>query len=184
MTDMNFDNLKAGDEIKVVTAWGANETLEEISSHFFSTKIEEIWFQPFNGEFLRLRITAKDADGIIRRVNWVVQDGEIRSAAVITTVSILREKAAMVCLNDRMNEVAAAMTRGLDSALEVFNDWERDTFHVKNKTKGTEYEVNLKTINGKAYGSCKCPDFQKRKRVCKHLAKVLSEIAFSSLARS
>ncbi|HRH45879.1 MAG TPA: hypothetical protein PKY82_29825 [Pyrinomonadaceae bacterium] len=90
MADINYRNLKVGDEIEVVTAWMETTTFDDISNgHFFKTTIEEIYFEP-KGELGFLRIWAKDGDGIKRRVNWILDDGEIRSTAVVARIVTLK----------------------------------------------------------------------------------------------
>lgn len=80
---IEFRNLKPGDEITVVHAWTESETLDEISGHFLTTKIESIYFQPdSSNKFADLKIFAKDADGRISRVNWILQNGEIKETGV------------------------------------------------------------------------------------------------------
>lgn len=90
MTDINYGKLKKGDLITVVTAWSETETFEDIANgHFFNTIIEKIYFEPKNG-FGYLRIFAKDGDGDLQRVNYILQDGEIRSAAIAVRLTVLK----------------------------------------------------------------------------------------------
>lgn len=87
---------------------------------------------------------------------------------------------AMICLSDRRDEFKAALKRSFENDLEVFADWDRDSFVVVNKTKKTEYPVKLETINGLVYASCGCKDFEYRRHVCKHIAETLSYTMFST----
>lgn len=79
----------------------------------------------------------------------------------------------MLCLSERKDEFVEALERGKASNLEVFPDWERDAFYVKNHDKENEYRVNLETYKGLVYGECSCPDHFYRKRICKHIVAVL-----------
>lgn len=91
----------------------------------------------------------------------------------------------MICLSDRKGEFAEALARAGKSDLEVFADWERDTFVVVNNDKANEYKVIFETrADGKLYGDCECGDFTYRKRICKHIGEVLAESLFSAAARN
>lgn len=86
----------------------------------------------------------------------------------------------MVCISDRKDEFVASLERGKASNLEVFPDWDRDAFHVKNHDKKSEYRVNLETANGKLYGECSCKDYEFRKRICKHIVAVMMDSMFTA----
>lgn len=175
--DINYKNLTVGTEIEVVVAWADTTTFEDISNgHFFKTIIEEIYFEP-KGELGFLRIFAKDGDGNKRRVNWILQDGEIRNAATVVELTVLKSQNEMIQLFQNQSDYLSALTRGFDSDLQIFNGWENDTYHVRNRRTGKEYEIKLANKNGVAVGSCSCLDFLNRKRTCKHLAVVLTQIA-------
>lgn len=83
----------------------------------------------------------------------------------------------MICLTDRKVEFKAASERADKGELFVFCD-APDRFGVVNGESKNHYKVNLKTIDGKIYSDCECADFTYRRRVCKHIAAVLSEILF------
>ena len=85
----------------------------------------------------------------------------------------------MICLSDRKAEFKQAMKRGLENDLEVYPDFEPDTFVVVNRTKKSEYRVRCETrADGKTYTECACRDFEFRKHICKHQAEVLQDIFF------
>lgn len=79
----------------------------------------------------------------------------------------------MINLSDRQTEFKAALTRAGKSNLEVFQQFDRDSFVVVNTDSQSEYKVILKPAGGKALASCSCADFQNRSRICKHLGKTL-----------
>lgn len=178
MQDINYKNLKVGQEITVVTAWTEDTTFEDIADkHFFETRIEEVYFEP-KGELALLRIWAKDGDGQLCRVNYVSEDGQIKSASVVVALADLKaareaERAGMICLAERKPEFVAALNRTEKSDLEVFAGFERDSFVVVNRAKRKEYRVHLQSQNGKPYASCECGDFIYRERICKHISEVL-----------
>lgn len=183
MDGLNFKDLHAGDEITVVQAWNETTTFEDIANgHFFKTKITNIYFEP-KGNHGFLRIFALDGDGQSRRVNWILENNQVKSAAVVIPLNELRPDAELICLNDRPAEFASAISRGLDAKLDVYADWEKDIFHVINRGNRKDYEVTFKTINGKAFGKCSCPDFQMRKRICKHQTRILKELAFTNIGK-
>lgn len=93
-------------------------------------------------------------------------------------------KAEMISLSERKSEFLEAMKRGAENRLEIFNGWDRDSFHVKNHDSGKEYQVILKTSDGETFGQCDCADAIFRKRVCKHLAEVVSQSVFGLMVRS
>ena len=86
----------------------------------------------------------------------------------------------MLCISERKDEFVASLERGQSSNLEVFPDWERDAFHVKNHDKKNEYRVNLETYKGLLYGECSCPDYFFRKRICKHIVAVMMDSMFTA----
>lgn len=91
MADINFRSLKPGQEIKVVTAWGENETLDEISGHFFTGIIDDVYFE-VKGELAYLRIFTKDANGQRQRVNWMIENGEIKNTGVVVKIATFQNK--------------------------------------------------------------------------------------------
>jgi hypothetical protein len=114
-------------------------------------------------------------------VEMICTDG--RKVSSNDVLLVANEKAAetlLICLNDREREFIAATSRADKNNLEVFHDWEADSFVVVNHDSRTEYKVVLKTIKGKVFASCECGDFKKRNRVCKHQAEVLRD-AFSDV---
>jgi hypothetical protein len=87
MQEIEYRNLKPGTEITVVTAWTESESFEDIASgHFVETVIEEVFFEP-KGEAAFLRIFARDGEGELRRVNYVLEDGQIKSAGVVVPLA-------------------------------------------------------------------------------------------------
>jgi len=91
-------------------------------------------------------------------------------------------KAEMLCITERRSEFVEALTRGANSDLIVYADFEPDTFVVVNRENKKEYRVTLKTIDKILFGLCECPDFIYRKRVCKHIGEVLTSNVFGTLA--
>jgi hypothetical protein len=83
----------------------------------------------------------------------------------------------MVSLSGRKLEFKEAAERADKSELYVFCD-SPDRFGVVNGETKQHYRVNLKTIEANIYADCECPDFTYRKRVCKHIAAVISEVLF------
>jgi hypothetical protein len=83
----------------------------------------------------------------------------------------------MICLSDRKVEFKEAAERADRSELYVFAD-APDRFGVVNGESKAHYRVNLKTIEARFYADCECADFTYRKRLCKHIAAVLSELLF------
>lgn len=84
----------------------------------------------------------------------------------------------MLCITDRKAEFIEALNRAEKSDLEVFADWEKDSFVVKNYTNDNEYRVNLDSANGKLFAECECKDYEFRKRICKHISAVLTDAMF------
>lgn len=83
----------------------------------------------------------------------------------------------MISLAGRKLEFKAASERADASELYVFNDGP-DVFGVVNGETKQHYSVLLKTVSGQLCASCECPDYLYRKRVCKHIAAVISESLF------
>lgn len=181
MKDINYRELKAGKTITVVTAWSETETFDDIASgHFFKTEITEVYFEK-RGENGFLRVFALDGDGVKRRVNYVLEENEVRSTGVVVALSELTKFSEMLCLNDRKGEFRSALHRAEKSTLEVFPDFERDQFVVVNKENDSEYHVKIAASNGLVFGKCECADFRKRNRICKHLSSVLADTFFGAL---
>ena len=88
------------------------------------------------------------------------------------------ENAPMLNLGTRRGEFIEAVQRGQNFDLTVYNDFERDSFVVVNRDKGTEYRVNLENRDGSLHAACGCGDFIYRKRVCKHISSVLMDALF------
>ena len=93
------------------------------------------------------------------------------------------ETKQMMCLSDRKPEFVEALKRGEQSDLEVYADFEPDSFVVVNNDNGKEYRVNLKSEGGQVFASCECADHIFRKRVCKHIGAVLTDTVFGLLAK-
>lgn len=181
MKQVNYRNLKAGQQITVVLAWGENTSFDDIASgHFYKTTVSEAYFEK-RGEHGFLRVFAKDGDGETRRVNYILEDNRICTTAVVVSVAELTKFSEMLCLNDRKDEFRAALRRAEQSDLEVFPDYERDAFVVVNKSNDSEYRVSIEASNGSVFGKCACADFKYKKRVCKHLSSVLADTFFGAL---
>lgn len=181
MKQVNYRELKSGKQITVVTAWSDTETFEDIASgHFYKTTVSNVYFET-RGKNGFLRVFAKDGDGQNRRVNYILEDGEILSTGVVVSIAELTKFSEMVCLNDRKDEFRAALRRAEQSTLEVFPDFDRDQFVVVNKSNDSEYRVQIEASNGSVFGKCECADFKYKKRVCKHLSAVLADTFFGAL---
>jgi hypothetical protein len=89
----------------------------------------------------------------------------------------------MICINDRQTEFKESLSRSEKSDLEVFPDFDRDTFVVVNHDSGKEYQVVLKAAGGKMLASCTCGDFINRSRICKHIGKALRDALCGILAK-
>lgn len=85
----------------------------------------------------------------------------------------------MINLSERKGEFREALERGKDSRLNVFQDWERDSFAVVNKDGGSEYRIKLESRKDQLFGECECGDFKFRRRICKHLSEVLTFTLFN-----
>lgn len=121
-----------------------------------------------------------------RAYRYQFPDGSISSAAIRQSdlvghpVQIEAQiNPKMICLSERKGEFRKALERGKDSRLEVYADWERDSFVVVNEDNGSEYRVKLETRGRRLFGECDCKDFAYRKRVCKHLSEVLTFTLFT-----
>ena len=87
----------------------------------------------------------------------------------------------MICLSDRRVEFCEALLRGKNSRLEVYADWDKDAFVVVNGDNKNEYRVHLESRHeGKLFAECECPDFEFRKRACKHISEVLVFALFNT----
>ncbi len=142
-----------------------------------------------------VEITRRDGE---RAYRYQYPDGEISRSAIkqssLVNYSLKinkpivkvpnSPKAEMISLTERKAEFIEAMKRGSGNRLEVFNAWDRDSFYVKNHDNGKEYQVVLKTESGETFGQCDCADAIFRKRVCKHLAEVVSQSVFGLMVRS
>lgn len=101
----------------------------------------------------------------------------IAADAPVATVAAPVNK--MICLSDRKAEFKSAMKRGLENDLEVYPDFEPDTFVVVNRTNKSEYRVRFETrADGKTYSECGCKDFEFKKRICKHQSEVIADVFF------
>lgn len=140
-----------------------------------------------------VEITRRDGE---RAYRYMYPDGEISRSAVkgsqLANYSLRINKPAveaapvskMISLTERKSEFLEAMKRGQENRLEVFNGWDRDTFHVKNHDSEKEYKVVLKTTGGETSACCDCADFKFRRRLCKHISAVLSNAVFGLMARN
>lgn len=126
-------------------------------------------------------ITEKDGE---RAYRYAYPDGTLSRAIIKHSEAIchaLRLKPrsktqGMLCVSERRSEFLDAMKRAENSNFEVFNGFDKDTYHVKNRENGNEYFVRFETENGKTFAECECPDFQYRKRTCKHIGEVLTQV--------
>ncbi|MET0752590.1 MAG: SWIM zinc finger family protein [Pyrinomonadaceae bacterium] len=121
----------------------------------------------------RVESLTRFSDGILE---MLCTDG--RKVLSDDVLLVANEKALdtmLICLNDREREFIEALARADKNNLEVFHDFEKDSFVVVNHDNGKEYRVVLKTIKGKVFASCECSDFIKRNRLCKHQAEVLRD---------
>ena len=118
------------------------------------------------------------SDGI---AEMICTDGrKVSSDDVLLVASAKTTETLLICLSHREREFTAALARADKNDLDVFHDFEPDSFVVVNRGNRTEYRVVLKTIKGQVFASCECGDFIKRNRVCKHQAEVLRD-AFSGI---
>ena len=85
----------------------------------------------------------------------------------------------MICVSERKAEFREALNRGKDNKFEVFADWDKDAFVVVNQGNQAEYRVHLESRENQFFASCECPDFFYKKRLCKHIGCVLTEMLFS-----
>lgn len=79
----------------------------------------------------------------------------------------------MIPLSERRAEFIKALERAASSKLEVFANFERDSFTVINSENNHEYEVRFLTRGGETFASCACADFTNRQRICKHISEVI-----------
>jgi len=136
-----------------------------------------------------VEITTRDGQ---RAYRYQYPDGNISASAIRQSelkyhslrINAVQSKPEMLSLVNRKQEFLDAMKRAETSSLEVFNDWERDSFHVKNHRVNTEYRVDLKSENGELFATCECADYVYRHRVCKHIGAVLTETIFGMTVKS
>ena len=167
-----IEQLKIGDEIGRVNF--ANSRDENDSVVFFPVA----------------EITLRDGEIAYR---YMYPDGELSRSAVkhselkhhlVKVQEVIKPVSEeMICLSDRKKEFVEAMERGFDFDLQVFADWEKDTFVVVNHDSGNEYRIGIKSNDGQVFASCSCPDFKYRRRICKHVASVLSDTFFGLLTQ-
>lgn len=108
---------------------------------------------------------------------------EVEAVKENLTAQTVEAEPLMICLNDQQDEFKAALTRAGKSNLEVFQQFERDPFAVVNTDTKSEYKVHLKPVNEKALASCSCEDFNRRKRICKHIGRTLQDRLCDILAK-
>jgi hypothetical protein len=111
---------------------------------------------------------------IFRGVNQFMQKNQ---ALTLVDNQPADAETELLCLSDRKVEFKEASERADKSELYVFSD-APDQFGVVNGETNMHYRVNLKTQDAKFYADCECADFTYRRRLCKHIAAVLSEILF------
>lgn len=167
--------LKIGDEIGFVSHAGDVDSTDQII-FFPVVKIiirggENAYFYQYpDGEMNRSAIRQSALSSHVVRVNQKTVIQPLQTAAP--------KPAEMICLSSRKKEFVEAMSRADNSDLEVFADWERDSFVVVNHGNGKEYRVELDSNDGRAFAQCDCPDFVYRSRICKHISSVLADTVF------
>ena len=132
-----------------------------------------------------VEVTTRDGETAYR---YEFPDGEISRSAIrhsdlashVVQIERRVSSAKMICLSERRKEFVEALERGKNSNLEVYADWDKDAFVVVNRDNRFEYRVRLETSGGQLFAECECPDFQYRKRVCKHTSAVLLESFFGA----
>lgn len=130
-----------------------------------------------------VEITERDGE---RAYFYEYPDGSRSSAAICQSHLVghaleiePRGDPKMICLSDRKAEFRSAMKRGQNHDLQVYPDFEKDSFIVVNRTNETKYPVRFETrADRKNYVFCGCKDFQYKKRLCKHAAEVLQDTFF------
>jgi hypothetical protein len=178
MTNQNIQ-LEIGDEIGFVILAGDIDSTDET-----------IWFPV-------VEITTKEGE---RAYRYMYPDGEVSRSAIkqselkykslrihsqaVVAAALQPNKAEMICVNDRTKEHLEALARGENSKLEVFNDWDRNSFAVKNHTTRKEYNVNFLCEGKQVFASCECADFTYRHRVCKHISAVLHDALLGMFAKN
>ncbi len=174
MKEINFRELTEGSPITVVTAWTDSETFEEIQNgHFLETKVAKAYFEP-RGEVCFLRVFVIDGDGDVVPARYALENGQIVTLDVVISTDELRGLGQMISLKDRRPEFVPALGRAEKSKLEVYEDFEKNRFVVVNPESKKEYRVVLAGHHAK----CDCPDFQNRRRMCKHIAEVMMDQMF------
>lgn len=128
--------------------------------------------------FAVAEVTTRDGE---RAYKYEFPDGSISRAAIRQSDLVghavqiePRIDSKMLCLSERKSEFREALERGKDNRFEVYADWDKDAFVVVNLDNKAEYRVQLQSHNGGLHGSCECPDFFYKKRLCKHLGEVLA----------
>jgi hypothetical protein len=136
-----------------------------------------------------VEVTEKDGENVYR---YMYPDGEISRSYVrqselkyhslkINSQAVVQSKpvkSKRICLNERQEEFAQAILRGMKNEFDVFEDFEIGTFVCVNKTNKSEYRVEMETIGNKTCVSCTCKDFEFKRHICKHVAQVLQARMF------
>ncbi len=138
-------------------------------------------FYHYNGTQLFIN----DRDGGVQIYAQKVSGDAMERAKVIiaanTTVESFEpvKTDRMLCVNERRDEFTDALTRGKNSRLEVYEDWDADAFVVVNMDNKAEYRVHLESRENQLFARCECPDFSYRRRICKHIGESLTHCLFS-----
>ncbi len=176
MTNQNIQ-LEVGDEIGFVVL-AANVDADDKLFYCPVVSVTRIkgerayYYQYPDGEVSRRAILQSELKYKSLRIN---------SQAVVAPQP---DKSQMICINDRTNEHLEALGRGEKSKLQVFNNFDRNTYAVKNHDTRKEYNVIFHCEGTEVYSSCDCADFTYRHRVCKHISAVLHAALLDLVAKN
>ena len=131
-------------------------------------------FVCFDGFQLYAHRVRNIIEGIETAIQFVAKEGGKYGKADVMETTEVSTVSSEIVFDEK--ELSDAVKRGKDFDLEVFAGFEKDTFFVKNLTSETEYKVEFETADGKTKPTCECKDFYYRKRICKHIAAVLSDM--------
>lgn len=174
MINQNSIQLNIGDEIGFVSLASNIDSADKVIffpvAEITTRDGERAYFYQYpDGEISRSAIRQSQLSSHVIRVNRKVE--------------IKPEKPEMICLTERKKEFFEATQRADNSDLEVYVDFEPESYVVVNKDNGKEYRIKLKTAGGQSFADCECEDFTFRRRICKHISAVLTETLFGILAR-
>lgn len=129
-----------------------------------------------NGDTIYAHKVSGGETGAMQRAREVIAQD---APAPVAAAAAPQTADKMICLSNRRQEFTEALNRGKDNRFDVFADWDKDSFVVVNLDNQTEYRVKLETRNNFLHACCECPDFQYKKRICKHIGEVLTNALFS-----